>query len=189
MKRACWGAILIIVVVVGMLYIPGRKYNTQDIGFNNPIATKMFRHEGATDIHLAVINADYDALLTLINKGDDVNARTSDGTTPLHYACSFGQTRCVELLLDHGADINLQDGSGYTPLATAAYSGNPEIVKLLLCRGANTGIINNGGYTPLQVVLRFEEALSSRPIVNETFSEQMKNLEVCAQLLREHEPK
>ena len=178
--------IILIVVVLGVTYVVGHKYNMQDIGFNNPLATAMFKQTGATDIHLAVIKGDYDNLLKLINKGVDVNVRTDDGSTPLHYGCSLGRIKCVELLLDNGANINVQDDSGYTPLATAAYSGNPEIVELLLSRGADTDIKNNGGYTPLQVVLKFEEAFSSNPVVNKTFSAQKKNLETCAQLLRDH---
>jgi ankyrin repeat protein len=149
------------VVLIGVMYIAVYKYDAKNIGFNNPIATKIFKQGGATDVHLAVIRGDYDTLLKLINKGVDINVKAADGSTPLHYGCSFGQTRCVELLLDNGANINVQDDSGYTPLATAAYSGNPEIVKLLLSHGARTDIQNNGGYTPLQVTLKFEEALSS----------------------------
>lgn len=184
MKWVFIGIILIVVVLMGVVYIVGQKYNAQDIGFNNPIATKVFKQGGATDVHLAVIKGDYDTLLKLINKSVDVNVKAADGYTPLHYGCSLGRTRCVELLLDNGANINVQDDGGYTPLATAAYSGNPEIVKLLLSRGANTDIRNNGGYTPLQVVLKFEEASSSHPFVNKIFSAQKKNLEACAQLLR-----
>lgn len=178
--------IILIAVVIGAVYIVGRKHNIQNIGFNNPIATKVFKQGGATDIHLAVIKGNYDTLLKLINKGVDVNVKAADGSTPLHYGCCLGRTKCVELLLDNGANINLQDNGGYTPLATAAYSGNPEIVKLLLSRGARTDIKNNGGYTPLQVVLKFEGALSFTPNADETFSAHKKNLEDCAQLLRDH---
>ncbi len=189
MKRILLAIALIVVILIGIMYVVVHKYNTQDIGFNNPIATKMFKQGGATDVHLAVIKGNYDTLLKLINKVVDVNVKAADGTTPLHYGCSLGRTRCVELLLDNGANIDIQDDGGYTPLATAAYSGNPEIVKLLLSRGANTAIRNSGGYTPLQVVLKFEGALSFTPNAGKTFSSQKKNLEACAQLLRDHDAK
>jgi hypothetical protein len=186
MRRVFIGIILIVVVLMVVMYIVGHKYNAQNVGFNNPIATKILKQKGAKEIHLAVLKGDYDTLLNLINKGADVNARTPDGTTPLHYGCSFGQTRCVELLLDHSANINVQDDGGFTPLSLAACAGNVDIVELLLSRGASIDIKNNGGYTPLQVVLKFEDNLPSNPIANKLFSAYKKNLDACAQLLRDH---
>lgn len=53
----------------------------------------------------------------LLDRGADVNARSSQGFTPLHTATS-GNTKpsVIALLLDRGADIEARDSNGGTPL-------------------------------------------------------------------------
>lgn len=74
----------------------------------------------------------------LIEKGADVNVKTSGGVTPLHYAATVNYAdkdylRYFKILLDNGADVNIRDVTGQTPLKQAQ---DPNIKKLLMRYGA-----------------------------------------------------
>src|SRR5688572_18332138 len=68
----------------------------------------------------------------LIERGADVNAKTSFGYAPLHnaasrglkgtiYLCYLDKLEIVELLIDAGADLNVKNDRGNTPLFRAIH--------------------------------------------------------------------
>ena len=112
---------------------------------------------------------------TLIEKGADVNAKTSNNLTPLYYAVAENDkdlfvllkskgakedssknlldyaktTEMAEYIVSKGANVNSADENKMTPLHKAAMYDNKEMVEFLLKKGANVNPQNKIGYTPL----------------------------------------
>lgn len=95
--------------------------------------------DGWTPLHLAAFFGYPDLASTLLDRGADVNARSTNSmkNTPLHAAAAGGNVELMRLLLDRGADANALQEGGWTALHAAAQSGNREMVELLLAHGAH----------------------------------------------------
>jgi len=106
---------------------------------------------GATPLHIALIQGHEDIAVLLITKGADMNARMDDGTTPLHFAAMRGCMIVTEFLADEGADVNAMSESQGAPLHAAAAYGHRDTVELLLGKGADINIRNRADQTPLTV--------------------------------------
>ena len=75
---------------------------------------------GFAPLHHAIRQGHTDAVLTLIERGADVNQPTAgDHTSPLLLAAINGQFDLVPLLIELGADPNLTSAAGTTPLFAA----------------------------------------------------------------------
>ncbi len=93
------------------------------------------------------------ALLDLLKRGAEVDARDGEGNTALLYATLYfvrwEQRRAGEALLDAGADPNAVNNTGETPLLRAARQFEVEGVQLLLDHKANINVRDKQGQTPL----------------------------------------
>ncbi len=90
-----------------------------------------------------------EALITLLERGVNVNAMGNRGWTPLYLAVYTNDSEAVELLINNGADVNIINDNGRTPLHLAALMGYGGITKFLLDKGAKTNIKDRDGMTPL----------------------------------------
>ena len=89
------------------------------------------------DFFAAARKGDVAAVKAFLDKGVDVNAKTTYGATALSYACDKGHTELIKLLIARGADVNVKDTFyGEVPLGWALSHGNVEVAKLLLEHGA-----------------------------------------------------
>ena len=79
---------------------------------------------GYTPLTHAVLHNQPDAVVLLIDKGAEMNAKGQDGGTALHAAAFFGYSRCIELLLENGADTSARNQYGQTPRETMATDWN-----------------------------------------------------------------
>ncbi len=107
--------------------------------------------EGNTLLHIAARSHRPEAVVFLIDKGANVNAKNNRGLTPLHGLGHWEDidVKIATLLIKYGADVNAQhDGSG-VPLHSAVFQDNVDLVKLLLENGANPNLANDVGDTPL----------------------------------------
>lgn len=64
--------------------------------------------DGMTQLHLAVIQADMEAIKALIEKGADINIRDNYGWTPLHWAIFKGDEAIRGFLVEKGASLTVQ---------------------------------------------------------------------------------
>lgn len=93
---------------------------------------------GGRPLILAARNGNTELLKLLLDRGANVNARTSSdesGTSALDEVATDGRLELVRLLLDRGAEIKHKK-KGFTALHKAAMNGRLEVMKLLLQKGA-----------------------------------------------------
>uniref|UniRef100_A0A665VPP9 Ion transport domain-containing protein n=1 Tax=Echeneis naucrates TaxID=173247 RepID=A0A665VPP9_ECHNA len=98
-------------------------------------------------------------LISLVNKGADLNSTDCKGNTPLLLATSCGAWKTVSLLLSKGANVNVQDrfGCNFLHLAILQPQGLknlPEEVLQLSCVKALLNCEDNEGCTPLHYACR-----------------------------------
>lgn len=111
------------------------------------------------DLLEAARNGEIDAVVELLAKGADVNAKSKSidraGRTALMFASEKGNLKLVQALLASGADVNMQDITGGTALQYAAISGNLNVVKVLLDKGADVNTKENTTYSMGRNALMF----------------------------------
>lgn len=97
------------------------------------VTTKDLR--GRTPLHLAALDASYNAAELLIAWKVEVNSQDSQGNTPLHLA-SLGYSpanyRIVRRLLLSGAKRNTKNSEGKTASNIAGESASPDIIAALV---------------------------------------------------------
>jgi len=104
----------------------------------------------------AIKDGSKNLVMSVLNKGVDLNQTLSSDFTPMLEACRSGNLERVSLLLEHGADINKSTSdTGITPLLVAAAAGQSSVVQLLLDKGAQIDKArSDNGATPLYEAAR-----------------------------------
>ena len=90
----------------------------------------------STLLHLAARYGTPDIARELLQRGADINARTTQGHTPLFDAIDRSHIMMVTLLLEHGADTGIPDDTGQTPLQMAIANHHTGSTALLQKYGA-----------------------------------------------------
>lgn len=103
----------------------------------------------------AAANGTSSDIISLVQRGANVNVRDEDGLTPLHYVVEAGNKELALLLITLGASLECEDSRLRTPLHYAASECNQEIVDFLLVRGASVGARDVKGSTPLHCAMVF----------------------------------
>jgi ankyrin repeat protein len=80
----------------------------------------------------------------LLEKGADVEARTTTRETAVYETALKGHKAVVQLLLEKEANIEARDKTGQTAIYVAASTGHEEIVRLLLEKGADVEAMASG---------------------------------------------
>ncbi|MFN3234565.1 MAG: ankyrin repeat domain-containing protein [Gammaproteobacteria bacterium] len=95
----------------------------------------------------------YEAVLSLLAEGAEVNYVDWLGNTPLGTASYWHKNDLVKLLVKHGADVNAgKDGT--TPLHRACERGELELVKWLFEHGADIHMAGKFCGTPLMIACK-----------------------------------
>jgi ankyrin repeat protein len=71
------------------------------------------KEDGMTCLEIAASNGYFDICRLLIDKGADIEAKSSSGLTPLQYAAGQGEIEILRLLCDRGAGIEARSISGW----------------------------------------------------------------------------
>ncbi|XP_046544239.1 uncharacterized protein LOC124254447 [Haliotis rubra] len=90
-----------------------------------------------------------EAVEMLLNKGANINQKTSLGQTALLLSSVEGHISLANFLLEKGAGINITDTQGCSPLHSASAHGQLSIVQQLLERGANINCCDSIGSTAI----------------------------------------
>ena len=100
--------------------------------------TSYFR-TGEDDWNLveSVLKRNHQAVLLLLKRGADPDARAEGGMTALMFAAESGDTLLVKLLVLNGADLETSFVEGTTPLLIAVLNGHFHVSHYLLKKGAN----------------------------------------------------
>jgi uncharacterized protein len=101
--------------------------------------------QGRTPLMLAAFRGETAAVINLLERGADVNARDRDGDTALMFAAFRGHALIVALLLQYGANLYARARNGWTA-RKAAQSGLhhrvAETLRLAEAEGAR-GVVQH----------------------------------------------
>ena len=102
------------------------------------VDTSYFR-PGEDDWNLveSVLKENPEALMMLLERGADPNAKAEGGMTALMFAAEKGNLLLVKMLVLNGADLELSYVEQTTPLLIAVLNGHFEVVHFLLEKGAD----------------------------------------------------
>jgi uncharacterized protein len=105
----------------------------------------------ADQLYKAAQKSDVQTAKNLLDKGLDVNSKSSTGSSPIHAAAANNDKDMLDLLIAKGANLGVQNKEGDTPLVCATkYGGGKEAtVKRLLEAGADPAIADKKGKTAL----------------------------------------
>ena len=107
--------------------------------------------DGATPLHRAAVYNRLGVAKQLIERGADVNVKTSYANlTPLHLAALSNSLDVAKQLIERGADVNANEENGETPLFYAAMANALDVAKLLIDRGSDVNAKTDSGSTPLR---------------------------------------
>ncbi len=104
-----------------------------------------------TNLHLAVLQGNLEAVSKHIAAGTDLNEKDQFGSTPLIIAALFGQTEIAKELIQGGSDLNISSNEESTPLHMAALMCRTEIIRLLIDNGADKYLRNINGSTAYDI--------------------------------------
>jgi len=82
-------------------------------------------------IHYAVFAGHQDVVNTLIARGADIDARSTNGSSPLMMAAREGHAEIAQLLVKLGANTAIKNDWGDDALVWAMRNGNPQIAKMV----------------------------------------------------------
>jgi quinoprotein dehydrogenase-associated probable ABC transporter substrate-binding protein len=84
----------------------------------------------------------------LIERGADVNAKSTKGVTPLMIAATHNNPPMIGLLIQSGADVNAKDAQGQTAQDVAVINGNQEAARAIAVLGTNLSASAKPPQTP-----------------------------------------
>lgn len=104
----------------------------------------------------AAIHGHTDAVITLLGRGADIEAKSDNGWTPLMIATIKGHADILIALLKAGADVEAINNTGWTPLLCAAMKGYVGIVMALLEHDADVTAKNDYGLTAADYASKYQ---------------------------------
>ena len=127
----------------------GTLAQIKEIYKKNPKAVNSINKDGFSPLTLACYRENNEVAKFLIDKGSNINQKSSMGT-PLMAAVVKGNMEMVNILLDKKADINGTDENGVTALIYAVQFRNVQAVKVLLQNKADKTKIDKQGKTAFE---------------------------------------
>ena len=102
---------------------------------------KLPDHDGWTALHYFAKNGSYELVKLAVDKGADINLKTTEGKNCLHIAADWDNFNlCKTLISEHNFDVQLLDHNEWTAFHYFAKSGSCELVKLVADMGADINL-------------------------------------------------
>ena len=103
-----------------------------------------------TPLHDAALHSSDQLIGLLLDRGADIEAKTSTLATPLALAARHYKVAATRYLMQRGANVNTRDKAGSTPIIQACLVGATAVAKLLVEVGkADLSLKNVAGATAL----------------------------------------
>ena len=135
---------------IGLGRSKGLILNHIFLGLTALILMSVVAHAGdRQDLQKAAFAGDLPQVLSLLEKGADIDHQNRGGATALYGASQNGHEEIVQALLARGAEIDHQAKNGETPLYLASQNGHEGVVQALLDKGAEIDVQRNDGATAL----------------------------------------
>ncbi|MCH5283516.1 MAG: ankyrin repeat domain-containing protein [Treponema sp.] len=118
---------------------------------------KQTKEKYSYQLITAVEKSDIKTVISLLEKGADVNYKDFSGKIPLKIAIKNNDKNIISLLLERGANIEYKDRYGCTPLLNAVENGNVDMASFLLDKGANINCCDSRSRTALDLAIEKED--------------------------------
>ncbi|KAL3954501.1 hypothetical protein ACCO45_010064 [Purpureocillium lilacinum] len=103
--------------------------------FDTGLGPRYLLHKGPsqmTGLHMAAYFGMSKIARTLLEDGQEIEAKDTFGHTPLSLCAKNGHEDVAKLLIDNGADVGSKERAAQTPLSLAARNGHAAVVRVLL---------------------------------------------------------
>lgn len=122
---------------------------------------------GYTPLHYATQSYNIAAILTLLDRGANVNALSNNETSALDMACQNGKEDLANIFVLHKSNLNRCNGmNGMSPLHAAIVNGLGLTVSLLLKNGADPNLSDNNNVKPLYIAVKYAHENIVRYLLN-----------------------
>lgn len=98
--------------------------------FLSDISVNEMKKYGFTPLHVASINGDIQAVISLIKDGANPNKKDKNGNTPVHYAATKGHIQVIQKLIELGANVNILNNEGATALDLVKQKGSEKYKEI-----------------------------------------------------------
>ena len=135
--------------------IQGKTDEVEQLVSGNRSLVSALSTDGWTPLHLASFFGAADTARFLLNRGADLNARSTNPmqNQALHAASAGNHAEIVKLLIERGASANARQHGGWTALHAAAQNGNLEMAQTLITAGADVSARAENNQQPLDLAL------------------------------------
>eukprot|EP01103_Thecamoeba_quadrilineata_P010302 TRINITY_DN2181_c0_g1_i2.p1 TRINITY_DN2181_c0_g1~~TRINITY_DN2181_c0_g1_i2.p1 ORF type:complete len:251 (+),score=61.88 TRINITY_DN2181_c0_g1_i2:799-1551(+) len=113
-----------------------------------------------TPLHLAVSQKRMDSARLLIERGANIEARTSQEMTVLWMACHSGDFELLQFLIEKGAQVETSNHQADSALCVSCFRGHEKTTELLLKHNANVRHKNCQNNGPLHMAAGISKNLN-----------------------------
>lgn len=90
----------------------------------------VLKYEDVNTFCKLIKEGNYDAVLAMINSGENINKK-STGLTPLMFAARYNRADIAQLLIEKGAKLKIKSNRGLTALKWAKLAKAKETMKVI----------------------------------------------------------
>lgn len=119
------------------------------------------KFQGRTALHLAAQGGHANLAKILLEKGSNMQQKSSSGETAFFMAIKEGHTAVVHILLENGASVHEKSNpkTGMSPLCMAVRYRHTDVVKLLIDHGSIPEIVTSYSHALIEAITSEQEEI------------------------------